>query len=206
IAALFLSANGLQREAEEEQAAVAPPAELASLLLPEAIVLQPFSLTDHNGNPLGLEQLKGQWTLLFFGYTHCPDVCPTTLGMLKGVAMRLAAEPQPEKTRFLFVSVDPKRDTTAHLADYIDYFHKDFIAASGERSEIDNFTRQLGAIYLFDGDTEGDEYHVNHSASVALIDPQGVWVARINPPHTVNQLHTDYLQLRNYLKTTTHQE
>lgn len=182
------------------------PQDMEAIVLPQSRPVAQFSMLDQNGQAFGTEQLQGKWTFMFFGYTHCPDVCPTTLGMLKGVAMRLAAEPQPEKTRFLFVSVDPKRDTTAHLADYIDYFHKDFIAASGERSEIDNFTRQLGAIYLFDGDTEGDEYHVNHSASVALIDPQGVWVARINPPHTVNQLHTDYLQLRNYLKTTTHQE
>ena len=197
---------GPQVANEQSEKAAEPPVELQSLLLPEPRPLKPFSLTDHNGQPLGLDQLKGQWSFVFFGYTHCPDICPTTLGMLKGVAMRLEADPLPGRTQFLFVSVDPKRDTIAHLADYIDYFHKDFFAATGERKAIDTLARQLGAIYMFEGDTEKDDYIVNHSAGVALIDPQGRWVARINPPHTVKQFHADYLQLRDYFKTTIPQE
>lgn len=198
---------GPQEGNEQVDKPAAPPAALQNLLLAEPRPLKAFSLTDHNGQPLGVEQLQGQWTLLFFGYTHCPDICPTTLGTLKGVALKLEAEPLPGTTRFLFVSVDPRRDTIPHLKGYIEYFHREFIAATGERAEIDNLARQLGAIYMFEGDTTGDDYIVNHSASVALLDPQGRWVARINPPHTVSQFHRDYLQLREYLiKTTTSQE
>ena len=186
---------------ETHQAKPAPPAALLNILLPEPRPLSEFSLIDHNGAALGLAQLKGHWSFVFFGYTHCPDICPTTLGILKGVAKGLEAQPAiGSNTRFLFVSVDPRRDTLPHLKEYIGYFHPDFIAASGERQQIDNLARQLGAMYMFDGDTAGDDYIVNHSASVALVDPQGRWVARFNPPHSVTKFSSDYLQLRNYLQ------
>lgn len=177
------------------------PEALRPLLLPEARPLTPFALQDQNGAPLTLERLRGGWSLLFFGYTHCPDICPTTLGTLRGVMKTLAAHPALNAdTRVIFVSVDPKRDTLPHLKEYIGYFNPDFIAATGEVQAIDNLARQLGALYLFDGDTAGNDYIVNHSASVALINPQGEWVARFNPPHTVAKFSSDYLQLRDFLQ------
>ncbi len=186
---------------QADKAVAEPPTALQPLLLPEPRLLKAFSLTDHNGQPLDLEQLKGQWTLVFFGYTHCPDICPTTLGILKGLVSKLKEQAEiSADTRILFVSVDPKRDTLPHLKEYINYFHKEFIAATGERQEIDKLARSLGAIYMFDGDTEGADYIVNHSASVALIDPRGEWVARFNPPLTVSNFSSDYLQLRDYLQ------
>lgn len=184
----------------------AVPAALQSLLLPSPRTLDGFSLTDHNGQTLGPEQLKGQWNFVFFGYTHCPDVCPTTLGTLKGLANKLTQTPLAENTRFLFVSVDPKRDTPAHLRDYIRHFHPDFVAATGQREMIDRLARQLNVVYLFDGDTASDNYIVNHSASVALLDPQARWVARFNPPFGVQQLLSDYLQLYDYLSQQPHQD
>jgi protein SCO1/2 len=177
------------------------PEALRPLLLSEARPLTAFSLQDHDGTPFTLEQLHGNWNLIFFGYTHCPDVCPTTLGMLKGVMKRLEEQPEiSADTRVIFVSVDPKRDTLPHLKEYIGYFHPDFTATTGTRQELDNLARQLGAMYLFDGDTTGSDYIVNHSASVALIDSQGQWVARFNPPHTASKFSSDYLQIRNYLQ------
>jgi protein SCO1/2 len=177
------------------------PEALRPLLLSEARPLTPFTLRDQNGNPFTLDRLHDSWSLVFFGYTHCPDICPTTLGMLKMVAKRLEEQPAiAANTRILFVSVDPKRDTLPHLKEYIAYFNPDFSAATGEQEQIDNLSRQLGAMYLFDGDTSGSDYIVNHSASVALVDPQGRWVARFNPPHTVAKFSSDYLQLRNYFQ------
>jgi protein SCO1/2 len=200
VAALLVARIALYPPEAHKSIADAPPA-LRTLLLPETHRLSDFALSDHNGQPLTLQQLKGQWTFVFFGYTHCPDICPTTLGVLKGVARTLQDQPEiAADTRFLFVSVDPKRDTLPHLKEYISYFNKDFIAVTGERQEIDKLAHDTGAIYMFDGDTGGDDYIVNHSASVALIDPQGHWVARFNPPHTVSKLSSNYLQLRNYLQ------
>jgi protein SCO1/2 len=121
--------------------------------------------------------------------------------MLKGVMKRLEEQPEISTTsRVIFVSVDPKRDTLPHLKEYIGYFHPDFTAVTGEQQELDNLTHQLGAMYMLDGDTTGNDYIVNHSASVALIDPQGRWVARFNPPHTISKFSSDYLQLRTFLQ------
>lgn len=176
------------------------PEVLRPLLLSEARPLTPFTLQDQDGNPFTLERLRGGWSLLFFGYTHCPDICPTTLGMLRGVAKKLETQPEVRAdTRVFFVSVDPKRDTLPHLKEYIAYFDPDFAAVTGEREEIDKLSRQLGAMYMFDGDTTGNDYIANHSATVALVDPQGRWVARFNPPHTMTKFSSDYLQLRNFL-------
>lgn len=183
------------------------PDTLEGVLLPEPRPLKAFNLRDHDGQALGVEQLQGSWTFIFFGYTHCPDICPTALGMLKGLAKRLQQTPEyAQDSRFLFVSVDPKRDTLPHLKQYVQFFNPSFTGATGEKEKIDGLARQLGAMYLFEGDTESDDYIVNHTASIVLIDPQGRWIARLNPPHTVTQLHNDYLQIRRHMQNTTTQD
>lgn len=174
-----------------------PPAELESVILNEPRPLEPFTLVDHDGKALTPEQLKGHWTLLFFGYTHCPDICPTTLAVLKGVAQKLESDPElAASTRTLFVSVDPKRDTPEQLKQYITYFNPAFVAATGSRNEIDNLTMQVGAVYMFEGDTRRDDYIVNHSATILLIDPQGRFYARFNAPHTASGIADTYRRVR----------
>ncbi len=200
IAALLLGRIALY--GPEQQTAVPPvPEALQNLLLAEPRPLAPFSLRDHNEQPLGLAQLKGEWSFIFFGYTHCPDICPTTLGTLKGVAKRLAQDPAiADSTRFLFVSLDPKRDTLPRLKEYTTFFHPAFLSATGERSELDGLLRQLGGIYMFEGDTSGSDYLLNHTASIALIDPQGRWVARFLPPLSAEKMHDGYVKIRNHLQ------
>jgi protein SCO1/2 len=174
-----------------------PPAELESVILNEPRPLEPFTLLDHDGNALTPQQLKGHWTLLFFGYTHCPDICPTTLAVLKGVAQKLESDPElAASTRTLFVSVDPKRDTPEQLKQYITYFNPAFVAATGSRNEIDTLTMQVGAVYMFEGDTSRDDYIVNHSATILLIDPQGRFYARFNAPHTASGIADTYRRVR----------
>jgi protein SCO1/2 len=174
-----------------------PPAGLESVILNEPRALEPFTLVDHDGKALTQEQLKGHWTLLFFGYTHCPDICPTTLAVLKGVAQKLESDPQlAASTRTLFVSVDPKRDPPEQLKQYITYFNPAFVAATGSRNEIDNLTMQVGAVYMFEGDTRRDDYIVNHSATILLIDPQGRFYARFNTPHTASGIADTYRRVR----------
>lgn len=176
------------------------PPELAGILLPEARELKPFTLTDMDGKPFDLTRLRGKWSFVFFGYTHCPDICPTTLSTLKGAA-RLLEQPEGNlhDTQFVFISVDPKRDSLAHLKQYIAYFHPDFVGATGEKDQIDNLARQMGAIYMFDGDRESDDYIVNHSAAVVLVDPQGRWVGRFSPPHRAAGIADDFRRVRDYL-------
>ncbi|HEY0719948.1 MAG TPA: SCO family protein [Gammaproteobacteria bacterium] len=174
-----------------------PPAELASVLLETPRPLQPFTLIDQEGAPLTLERLRGHWTLLFFGYTHCPDICPTTLAVLKGAMSRLDTDAElAASTRTLFISVDPRRDTPAQLKQYITYFNPTFMAATGSKEEIDNLTRQVGAVYMFEGDTRRDDYIVNHSATILLVDPQGRLYARFNAPHSASGIADTYRRIR----------
>lgn len=173
------------------------PAELESVILREPRPLEPFTLISHEGTPLTLEHLKGHWTLLFFGYTHCPDICPTTLAVLKGVAQKLDGDPElAASTRTLFISVDPNRDTPEQLKQYITYFNPAFVAATGSKTEIDNLAMQVGAIYMFEGDTRRDDYIVNHTATILLIDPQGRFYARFNAPHTASGIADTYRRVR----------
>ncbi len=175
------------------------PPELGNILLPEARSLTPFSLTDMNGKPFDLQRLQGKWSFIFFGYTHCPDICPTTLSTLKGSARQLQqSEGNYQGVQFVFISVDPKRDSLEQLKEYVGYFHPDFLAATGDKAQIDALARQVGAIYMFDGDTASEDYIVNHSASIVLIDPQARWVARFNPPHRAAAIADDFRRIRDY--------
>lgn len=175
------------------------PPGLGHILLPEARELKPFTLTDINGHSFDLNSLQGKWTFVFFGYTHCPDICPTTLNTLRGTARQLEqADGVLASTQFVFISVDPKRDNPGHLKQYLAYFHPDFLGATGDKEQIDNLARQLGAMYMFDGDTSGDGYIVNHSATIMLIDPHARWVGRFNPPHRSVRIADDFRQLHDY--------
>ncbi|MFT5790044.1 MAG: protein SCO1/2 [Shewanella sp.] len=141
---------------------------------PQAIA--PFLLTDQHGNRFSNDDLKGHWSLLFIGYTSCPDVCPTTMGKLTAAYPSLS-----EHTDFkvIFMSVDPERDSTANLLNYANFFNPEFVAVTGEHKQLYPITRSLGFVYAMVGD--GENYQVDHSASFALVSPQGEKVAIIKP-------------------------
>jgi len=114
-----------------------PPELQQATLLPSAKPIATFNLINQKGEAFTLDDLKGHWTFAFFGYTHCPDVCPTSLGMLGRVMRRLKENlPADAMPQGLFVSVDPQRDTPEMLAKYVAYFYPDFIAATGDPAEI----------------------------------------------------------------------
>lgn len=176
-----------------------PPPELANVLMPEPKPLGAIHLTASDGGALDSQRLAGGWTFLFFGYTHCPDICPTTLLTLQGVRRDLAQTPSlTGDTRFVFVSVDPKRDTPEHLNRYVSFFHPDFLGATGDKAEIDRLVGLAGAVYMFEGDTGSDSYIVNHSATLYLIDPQGRLYGRISPPHTPEEVAALYRSVRRH--------
>jgi len=175
------------------------PPELQSTLYPEARPVAPFQLTDQDGAAFSTDQLRGKWSLVFFGYTHCPDVCPTTLLTLNGFVKRLSEQKLGlEDTQILFVSVDPKRDSPQHIKAYLAYFDKRYRGATGERDQIDALVKQFGAVYLFEGDTSKDDYVVNHSATLYLVDPEGRLYARFMPPHDPAQLADAFVRVRNF--------
>lgn len=142
-------------------------------MLPEPREIPGFELVDQFGRPFDNERLRGQWSLLFFGFTHCPDVCPSALYDLQRLSAELAEGGGPLH-QVVFVSVDPERDDPDRLKDYTAYFDPDFVAVTGPHEQLLPLTRKLGIAYRIEDHAEGDQhYAVDHSASVLLMDPEG---------------------------------
>jgi protein SCO1/2 len=176
----------------------APPVLASATLLPQPKVLAPYRLVDFHGAPFGPQQMQGKWTFLFFGYTHCPDICPNALVLLNQVTVRLAQQPDVAKeTQVVFVSVDPQRDKPAVLARFVPYFNKDFIGVTGVSEEIAKLTRQVGVVYTRSGES-GDDYAIDHSASILLLDPQGRYTALFSAPQDSDNMVGDFLKIRDY--------
>jgi protein SCO1/2 len=158
--------------------------DIPGLLWPQSKPLTSFALQDHGHGRFDLERLKGTWTLLFFGYTHCPDVCPVTLAVLRNVAALMkqgGKEVSPPQV--VFVSVDPERDTLEHLAVYVTHFDPGFLGVTGSDEQLTGLTRQLGVLHIRTEPDAHGEYLVDHTAAVFLIDPRGHLLAVFQAPH-----------------------
>jgi len=170
------------------------PSNASLLLLPQPRVVADFALVDDTGEAFSLENLKGKWSLIFFGFTHCPDVCPSTLYDLKQLHEKLN---QPDSRRepghqVLFISVDPERDTPEKLQQYVDYFHPDFIGVTGPHEQLSPLTLQLGIAYRIGEHEPGSmQYDVDHSVSVMLIDPEGRLKGVFPAPHDVDKMASE---------------
>lgn len=130
-----------------------------------------FSLTDHNGKAFKLSDQRGKVVLLFFGYTSCTEACPIILGRINSVFKQLGSD--QEKALAVFVSVDPQRDTTNVLRDYVQYFSAHTVALTGRKEEIDVVVKQYGARYEIEKSDSALGYHINHTTDIYLIDPNG---------------------------------
>ena len=130
-----------------------------------------FLLTDHHGTPFTRDVLTNRWTLIFFGFTHCPDICPTTLAELAELKAQLV-DTEANDLQVVMLTVDPARDTPARLADYVPYFHPDFLGVTGEFADILSVAQRLNAPFRKVSDPTGG-YQMEHSANVMLMNPRG---------------------------------
>ena len=162
--------------------------------LAEPRALQPFTLTDHTGKTFGTEQLTGKWSFVFFGYAHCPDVCPTTLSILNSVAKQL--DNTAPATRYILVGIDPGRDTPEQLGQFVTSFNSDFIGVSGTGRELAKLTEQLGIFHkpVTNGKQAGN-YTVDHTASILLFDPDGRLHALFSAPLDASRISDDFKRL-----------
>lgn len=151
-----------------------------------------FSLVDHTGAPFGPERLAGGWNILFFGFTHCPDVCPSTLAALTAARRELADLPDGERPGVVLVSVDPQRDTVARLAEYVAFFDPEFVGVTGEPAALEALTRGLGVAVIAGEPDESGQYGIDHTATLFLVDPQGRLAAVFGMPHTPDGIAHDY--------------
>lgn len=156
-------------------------------LLKQPRALPEFSLTDHHGQAFTRQSLEGQWNLVFAGFTYCPDVCPTTLALLKQVQGKVA----PQQFRVLFLSVDPERDTPERMKDYIGHFSSDFVGATAGEPQLSEIARGIGFAYAKVPGTTPESYQMDHSAALALVNPQAQIVGYFSPPFDSDKLAAD---------------
>ena len=169
------------------------------LLWPQSKALGELALRDHHRKAFTRARLIGRWTLLFFGYTHCPDVCPVTLSVLRNaIALMADAEVDAgvEPPQVVFVSVDPARDSLAHLAAYVSHFNPEFLGVTGSDADLEAFARQLGVLYVRAEPDAGSDYLVDHTAAVFLVDPRAHLVALFQAPHAAKTLARDIPQIQ----------
>lgn len=161
----------------------APPApELSALntfVYEESRPLADYTLTNEQGETVTNEALKGRWTFAFVGYTYCPDVCPATLAMLRQTGQAIPADmPEPA---YLLISADPQRDTPERLAEYLDFFGEDFHGLTGDLETLRELAKSMNAAFVHREDKNGNVL-VDHSAHLALLNPDGDMIAVIQPP------------------------
>ena len=141
------------------------------VLLPQSRPLPELTLTGEDGQPVALGELKGRWSLLFFGYTFCPDICPATLAQLRQLQGQLPPATL-SKLRIIMVTVDPHRDTPEQLKKYLDYFDAGFIGLTGEQATIQKLANGV-SIPFIPADTSKENYTVDHSGNLVLLGPDG---------------------------------
>ena len=155
-----------------------------------------FQLLDVNAQPVTETMFDDKWSVVFFGYTHCPDVCPITLQVMKNVVEKLTELDVQTLPQIVFVSVDPVRDTSEIMKNYISYFNESFVGVTGDVNSLYAMTQALGIVASFTAsESDPDNYMVDHTASLLLIDPQRRVRAKITPPHEADTIVTDYLTL-----------
>jgi protein SCO1/2 len=170
---------------------------LDRILLDPPRSLTPFHLVAGDNKPFTLEQLKGKWTFLFFGYTSCPDVCPTTLTEMATMSNLLAKSTELNTLQFVFISVDPERDSPEHLKNFVAYFNETFTGVTGTIDQLNTLTGQINIKHRR-LEKQGNNYLVEHSADILLFDPQARLFARFPAPHyseEISALFTEILEL-----------
>lgn len=184
---------GVYFSAVDDQARPSPVS--ATLYPPDFRALADFELSDQRGQTFTNGQLAGSWSLLFFGYTYCPDVCPLTLTTFKQIKAELVGKMPPKADlNFIFVSVDPERDTPGRLKEYIDFFDPEFIGltdTSPRQMQLTSLTRSLGVFYSTQDTGSNGTYLVDHSAGIFLINPQARAHALFSAPHRAADIARD---------------
>lgn len=178
-------------------ATAAKPAAASFTLLPTPRTLPAFTLQQSDGTPLTSDELQGHWTVVFLGFTHCPDVCPTTLAQLAGAQKQWAALPEASRPRVLFVSADPERDSPTLTGDYAHAFHADTLAATAPLPQLEAFARSLSLVFMKAPGASGKpgDYTIDHSAALVVLDPQARMAGVVQPPFDVKGIATDLATL-----------
>ena len=162
----------------------------------QARTLPEFELTDHRNKALTREGFNGHWSLMFFGYTQCPDICPITLQTMNQMIQAIDDADVQRSLRVYFVSVDPDRDNPELLATYVNYFNPEFIAATAPLEKLRPLTRALGIAHEIYKKSEDDRtYDVDHSGAIVLINPEAEYAGLFSAPHDALAMARDLTRI-----------
>jgi protein SCO1/2 len=153
-----------------------------------------IKLVDHRGQAFGRDRFTERWSLVFFGFTHCPDICPTTMAFLDQLMGELEGT-ESEDTQVVMVSVDPARDTVQQLASYVPYFNEEFIGVTGDFLDVHRFATALNTPFR-KVPGQGENYAVDHSSNVVLINPKGDYHGFFKAPLDLANMKITYRSAR----------
>lgn len=193
LVAAFATAIGLWLSSQTFRATQHPLKLTSALLYPQPREIPDFQLIQADGSAYSKESWRGHWTLLFFGFTSCPDICPMTLDVFKKVSFEADKLGIGSQLRLDFISVDPERDSSERLKNYVNYFNPVFRSATGSHEELTRLTRSLGAVYSRTQNEKG-EIQIDHSASAIIINPDAELIGLFRPPLVATSIVSD-LQL-----------
>lgn len=170
--------------------------EYGTVILPKPRAPSPFRLMRDDGTPFTDMDLQGSWTLAYFGFTHCPDICPVTLAVLAEARRQLSeSDPYPPFDAALF-TVDPERDTPEVLAEFVQYFHPDFVGVTGEHEVLAALAGDVSVAFAkVPSDQDPDGYVVDHTGNIVIFNPRGHYHGYIRLPHTPERVLTAYRTL-----------
>lgn len=169
---------------------------ISATILYDATPITSFALKNHKDEIFTQDNLIGKWSFLSFGYTHCPDICPTTLKTLDHVDRMLREMDKDILPQTIFITLDPERDDVKTLSEYIPWFNKDFIGLTGTAEQIAVLTKNLGILNLKREDESGEEgYQIDHTVVIMLIDPKGRLRALSSAPHDAQTIADDFIKI-----------
>jgi len=170
-------------------------------IFPTEKLVKPFKLIDHLGDEFSNKNLIGHWSIVFVGYTHCPDICPTTLGLMSEVYRELSLQ-KMAPPHVIFLTIDPERDTPKVMNSYIEYFNAEFTGLTGTLANVEKFTKNLNAVFRkapgLGGEITKDDYLMDHSSALMLINPQGNLQSILTAPHTLGNVIDSIIKSRAY--------
>lgn len=167
------------------------PVLVSATLFEQPRALNDFMLTDANKKNFTMAQLKGHWNMIFFGFTHCPDLCPTTLSTLNQAYNKLQDQGQTPMPQVVFISVDPERDDPTQIKKYLSSFNPHFLGATGSEKQLKQLSQELSVIYAKILQPDNKNYTIDHSGTILLINPQGQFAGVFTLPHDANKIAQD---------------
>lgn len=196
---VFLVAIGLGFLAQQSATKPTKMPEFDKLIiLPKTKSLGPVNFTAHNNQVFNESDLHGKWSILFFAFTNCPDICPSTLHVLKQVKENLVKQKVWQAFQLAMVTVDPERDTPERMSQYVPFFDDEFIGLRADLDYTTTFAKNLGVLFFKREVQENGAYDVDHGAALILVNPKGEFAGVIGAPHKKEELTKDLLKLGNY--------